>query len=195
MKKALIVLLVTIFSLTIIPLAANAEDSISIQLYPNGANIWFFHYGKKITWYLMEAWPKNFVLTKIGPPVLTLSKDIALVVAAGPDFLAEGKTLFQSFTFDAIPVISRGFFSGIFVNEAGINKDGKAIYFFRHSLTYRNIGLRWSGFGIFGQKMTTLQVGPMVKYQVSKKFSLEGWFAINPRDREKKIELVFNIDL
>jgi hypothetical protein len=195
MKKVLIVLVVTIFSLTIIPLAVNADDSISIQLYSNGANIWFFHYGKTITWYLMEDWPKNFVLTKIGPSVLTLSKDIALVVAAGPDFLAEGKSLFQSFTLDVVPVIGGGVFSAVFINEAGINRDGKAIYFFRHSITCKNIGLRWSGFGIFGQKMTNLQIGPMVKYQASKKFSLEGWVSINPHNREKKIELVFNIDL
>lgn len=194
MRKLSSIFLAIAFILTVIPSAVNASDLLSIQLYSDNALIKFFHSDKKITWALMEVWPKNVLVTRIGPPAFTLSKGIYLTVVAGPNFSVKGKDLFQSFLLDAIPVINKGSFLGVFITEAGINKDGKAIYSFRHNITCKNIGLRWSGSGTFGEKNENLQIGPMAKYQVNKKFSLEGWFAINPHNREKMVELVFNIN-
>jgi len=195
MKKLLNVLLVMIFMSLVIPRNLNAGDSIQIQVSPKSANIWFFHYGKKLTWYVMEIWPKGFILTKIGPPSFKLSKSVSLTIAAGPDFSAGGENLFQSFTLDVVPVISKNSLLGIFVNEVGVNKEGKTIYLFRHSLTLKNIGLRWKGFGVFGEKNEHLQIGPMIRYFASKKLSVEAWFAVNPHNGEKMIELSIGIGL
>jgi len=193
MRKLLVLLLAIAFVLMAVPV--EASDSMSIQLYANSANIWYFHYGKNITWYFLEIWPANFLLTKVGPPAFSLSDNISLTVAAGPDFSVEGKDVFQSFTVDAVPVISNDSFLAVLINEAGITKDGRIKYFFRYTMTYKNVGLRWSGSGLFGDPNEHLQIGPTIKYQVSKKFSLEGWFAINPHNNEKNFEVTFNIGL
>lgn len=195
MRKSLSVLLAMAFIFMAVPVFAEASDSMSIQLHANSVNIWFFHYGKNITWYFMEVWPANFLLTKIGPPTFILSGNVSLTVAAGPDFSVEGKEIFESFTVDAVPVVHIGDLLGVFVNEVGVSKDGRMKYFFRHTTTYKNVGLRWSGSGLLGDPNEHLQIGPMVEYTVNKKFSLEGWFAVNPYNREKSFEISFNIDL
>lgn len=194
-RKLLGALLVIAFILVTVPLFVNASDEISIRLYPDNAKIWFLHYGKKVNWFLVEVWPANFLLTKIGPPTFTLNKDILLIVCAGPDFSVKGKDLFQAFTLAMMPVINKGPFLGVFLNMAGINKDGKSIYSFRYSITYRNIGLRGSGSGFFNQKNEDLKIGPMVSYRATKKCSFECWLAINPYNGEKMVEFVANIKL
>lgn len=193
MRKLLIALLAMAFVSMVIP--AEASDSMSIQLHAKNANIWFFHYGKSITWYVMEVWPSNFLLTKVGPPTFSLNDNISLTVAAGPDFSVTGKEIFQSFTVDAVPVVYKGGFLGVFVNESGITKDGRINYYFRHTVTLKNVGLRWSGSGLFGDSNKHLQIGPIIKYQAAKKLSLEGWFSVNPHNGEKSFELAFNIVL
>lgn len=195
MKKILICL--TAMSLLISSKSAKAQklDLMSIQVHGENANIWFFHYGEKFTWYVMECWPDNFLLTKFGPPTFNLSDSVSLTLAAGPDFSVEGKEVFSSFTIDAVPVVKKYPFYGVFVNEGGVVKDGKFFYLFRHTMLYKNVGVRYWGCGLLGEPNKDLKIGPMVRYYANKKFSIDGWFSVNPHDSEKFFEIVFDIKL
>lgn len=168
---------------------------MSIFVNAEKLHIWFFHYGEKLTFYTLEVWPQNFLLTKLGPPVLKFGDNLSLTLAAGPDFSVRGKSVYESFTADVIPVVCKGPFLGIFVNEAGINKDKKGLYLFRHSITYRDIGVRYCGLGCFGEENECLQAGPMARYRINEKFCMEGWFSVNAHDKEKRFEFVFNVKL
>jgi len=195
-KNLRIYLVITFILAIIVPSnQAMASDELSFVVHPDSMQQWYFHYGKKVTWYIMNIWPSNFLLTKIGPPEMKLGEGVFLTLAAGPDLNVKGKDLFQSFTIDAVPVVSKGSFLFVGVTEAGINKDGKGIYFFRYHATYKGIGARWSGSGIFNEKNEHFQVGPMVSFKPSEKTCFECWFATDIHSGEHMIEFVAKIKL
>lgn len=198
MKKFGVMFVVILLVFSFSYLLAGSEE-ISLRAYSQNSQIWFFHYGPKITWYIMDIWPGNFILTKIGPPGIKVNKNLSVTIAAGPDLATSGKKVFKSFTADVVPVINWGNLGGVFINEVGIDKDGKAIYFFRYSLCRKewirktDVGVRLSGSGEFGQTNTNLYIGPMVRYHVNKTFSVEAWIGKEMHNGDLQMELVGNI--
>jgi hypothetical protein len=186
-KKWIFLILILVLALPIL-----AEDEIQIQVYPENANLWYFHSpAKGLNFYFMRVWPGDFMLTKFGPPAFQISKSFSLCVAAGPDLNVDSDTLkgmYESLTIDVVPVIVKSGFCGVFINEFGPNKDGKAVYFFRHTVTYNGPGLRWSGSGIVGRKADCFRIGPVYQFEkiqlwiyyetISKRWSAEVSFSI-----------------
>lgn len=169
-------MIVVLLVLFMVPMAV-AEDRAQFQVFPSKANAWYFHDAPKgMNYYFMLTWPgSGSLLTKFGPPAFKLGKIGSVQVAIGPHFnLAAKKTkeLVNSVTMDVTPVISAFGLFGAFVNEVGIDRDGKGIWFVRHTVGKDGWGLRWSGCGTFGEKTIFFQIGPTVKFG-----AIQFWFA------------------
>jgi hypothetical protein len=164
MKKNLIVVLIVLASLVV---PALSQDVAQFQVNPKSANLWYFHSPNQgLNYYFMTNWPNGTLLTKFGLPAFKLGKLGTVQIAVGPDLnlAAKGtKELVSSWTADVTPVISAFGITGAFVNEAGLDRDGKGIWFLRHTVTKDGFGLRWSGCGQFGGKTVFFRIGPTIQ--------------------------------
>jgi hypothetical protein len=171
-----------------------AQDRVDIQVNPSSANLWYFHTPEKgLNFYFLKVWPNGYLLTKFGPPAMRVNKTTSVSIGIGPDINVKAKRLkdmFESFTLDVVPAVFSGRFSAVLVNEVGINKDGKSIYFLRHSIDYGQVGVRWSSCGTFGEKAYFFQMGPTVRFG-----KLQLWVANDLLGNEWLVEASFSIKL
>ena len=169
-------------------------DEVMVNLYPEKANLWYFHCPEKgFNFYFLNVWPNNYLLTKFAPPTFKISESLSFQIAVGPDLALKAdkfSDLFESFTADIMPIFSKGDFFVFLVNEFGINKDGKFIHFLRHTATYKDIGVRFMTCGTFGEKVNYLFLGPVFKAG-----KLQLWVAKDFQNEKWQIEFTFNIKL
>lgn len=195
MRNFVVIALLIIVGLAMLPTATMAKDLVNFQIFPTKANLWYFHSPEKgLNFYFMKTWPNSgFLLTKFGPPAYKLGKAGTIQVAVGPDLDLAAKStkdLISSWTMDVTPVLSAYGFLAVFVNEAGINKDGKGIWFLRHTVSRNGFGLRWSGCGQFGKEATFFQIGPTVQFK-----AIQLWMAWDTINDGWTGEISFNVKL
>lgn len=178
MKNAIVVVLCVVFAMASV---AVAQDVAQFQISPSKANLWYFHSPERgLNFYVMTTWPTGSLLTKFGFPAFKLGKIGSVQIAVGPDLNLVAKStkeLVSSWTMDVTPVLSGFGIVGAFVNEVGFNRNGKGIWFLRHTVTSHGIGIRWSGAGQFGEKAFFFRIGPVV--QLSKIQLWLGWDRVN----------------
>lgn len=172
----------------------RGQDKVTVQVNPDTANLWYFHAPEKgLNFYFMRVWPSGYLLTKFGPPEIRISKKVSVSLGMGPDLnvkAAKFKDFIESFTLDVVPAIFTGKFGMVLVNELGIDKDRRPIFFFRHSVGYSQIGLMWSSFGRFGERVPLFRLGPTVKLG-----KVQFWAADDLKTGKWLVEASFSVKL